>query len=486
MKLWQTSDNNLNEEVQAFTVGRDPGTDGSFVLWDCLGSLAHTEALRRTEILSEIEAESLKRELRAIMRLVITGEFLISPADEDCHTAIEKCLVEKLGDTGKKIHTGRSRNDQVLTAIKLFTKSKLLSILHEALSFGRATLAFAQAHPTPMPGFSHLRKAMPSSVALWASAYTEGMIENISQLFSVYTLTDSSPLGSASGFGTSISVDRELTARHLGFSRVQRNVLWVQNARGKTEFQVISVLSALLLDLNRLANDVILYSLPDLGYFELPEAFTTGSSIMPQKRNPDVLELVRAYAKKVSSLAFQVLHIASDLTSGYNRDMQLTKEPLIEAFSISEASLRILTALISQLQVNETKCLAGLTPEIFLTDQLYATVQSGVPFRNAYRQTKEDWGSETNAAGKFRKSPEEVALLLNARRSLGAPGNLCLEDYAKQVEEYSQSLERERNLLCQPLSQLCGVETDLKQHLQQVILKRQGSLQTPVEVRKLL
>ncbi|NDC36482.1 MAG: argininosuccinate lyase [Proteobacteria bacterium] len=300
MKLWQqgpTDTDPVRKAVENFTVGDDWIVDKTLVRWDCAGSMAHAMMLRAIGILSEEELTEARKGLGAILGLAQQGAFEISVSDEDCHTAIENYLTKHHGEIGKKIHTARSRNDQSLTATKLFLKDSVYrvhALLHE---FCRVLLGFARQHPVPFPGYTHMQKGMPSTVQLWAASFVESLLDSGRLLTAAIEFLDASPLGSAAGYGVTIPINRELTATLLGFERVHRNVITTQNGRGKNEAVVLSAFATVMADLSKFGADLLFFSQPELGFLAIPERFCTGSSIMPQKRNPDVLELLRAKAK---------------------------------------------------------------------------------------------------------------------------------------------------------------------------------------------
>ena len=385
-KLWDKG-YGLNKTIESYTVGNDPQLDQKLVYYDCVASKAHAKMLGKMNLLTDDEVQDLNRELDKIIELNKLGEFVIREDQEDCHTAIEMFLIESLGDVGKKIHTARSRNDQVLTALRLYSKDQLDCIEQLINDFTDAVKEFTRNYGhVQFPGYTHMRKAMPSSFERWGNAFMDSMNDNLVLLSTVKMLVDQSPLGTAAGFGIPLDIDRKFTAKELGFSRVQENPIYVQHSRGKFEISILHMVSQIMLDLNRIASDLILFSMAEFGYVELPDEFCTGSSIMPQKKNPDLLELLRAKYHVVSSYEFQISRISSDLISGYNRDAQLTKEPVMNGFSIISASLRIATLLFQGLSVNEEKCNNAMTDEIYATAQVYNLVKQGIPFRDAYQQ----------------------------------------------------------------------------------------------------
>jgi len=431
MTLWKR-DGAVEKNVERYTVGDDYILDKKLLVWDGVASRAHARGLRRIGILTQDELDALEAALSQAIALAAQDKFEITVSQEDGHTALEEFLVAKCGAAGKKIHTGRSRNDQVLTALKLFIKAELVKTQELLHAVGDRLIQFAGTNPVAMPGYTHMQRAMPSSASFWAEAFAESMLDNISLLHSTYVQLDSSPLGSAAGYGVSLPLDRAFTAQELKFERVQVNALYVQNSRGKNEALVLSALGQVMLDLNKLASDLLLFSTAEFGFFILPEEFCTGSSIMPQKRNPDVLELMRAKAKQVQALHFQVVSTVSDLPSGYNRDFQLTKRPLMEGFEIVQSSLQIIAELIPGITVNRERCEAALDPSIYQADIALQAAARGVPFRDAYHEVKQ--GDSRAAAG---IDPYQH---LKCKSHIGAPGNLQLESLQHKFQLVAQEL----------------------------------------------
>ena len=385
-KLWDKG-YDLNKTIESYTVGNDPILDKQLVYYDCVASIAHAKMLGEINLLTETEVQDLIRELNHIIDLDKKGEFPITQEQEDCHTAIEMFLIFALGDVGKKIHTARSRNDQVLTALRLYYKDEIENVVHNIKSLTNTISNFTSKYgKIHFPGYTHMQKAMPSSFGLWGSAFSDSMNDNLLLLDTVKIIIDQSPLGTAAGYGIPLNIDREFTAKELEFSSVQSNPIYTQYSRGKFEITILHVLSQIMLDLNKIASDLILFNMSEFGYVELPDEFCTGSSIMPQKKNPDVLELLRAKYHVVSSYEFQVSRLTSDLISGYNRDIQLTKEPVMNGFSTTLDSLEITTLLFQNLVVNKVKCKSALDDEIFATEKVYKLVKKGMPFRDAYMQ----------------------------------------------------------------------------------------------------
>lgn len=390
-KLWDKG-HGISKQIESFTVGNDYMLDQKLVKYDCLGSIAHAKMLKKIGILTSSECEQLIATLQEIVELDSKGKFAVKLEDEDCHTAIENYLVEKLGDAGKKIHTARSRNDQVLTALRLYYKEEALSVLKMIELLVKALLTFKEKYGgVEMPGYTHMRKAMPSSVGLWAESFIQSMNDNTVLLQSMVKLIDRCPLGTGAGYGLPIRVDRKMTSDLLGFEKVQESPLYVQNSRGKFEGSLLHSLSQILFDLNKMASDIILFSMPEFGYFELAEEHCTGSSIMPHKKNPDVMELVRAKYHQVLAYEFQTKSLIANLISGYNRDLQLTKEPVMKGFEITKSCLAIMAPVIEKLEVSEEHCKKAMTEELYTVKAAHELVKKGIPFRKAYAEISQQF-----------------------------------------------------------------------------------------------
>lgn len=390
MKLWEKG-YKLNKQIEDFTVGKDYLLDQKLVKFDCLASTAHAKMLGKIKILKEAEVKRLIKTLKGIIELDKKGKFKIKKTDEDCHTAIENYLIKKLGKLGEKIHTGRSRNDQILGTIRLYYKEELDECKKLTKELVNSIQEFIKGYGRiNLPGYTHFRKAMPSYIGLWGNSFIDSMKDNLKLLDVGSNLTDQSPLGSGAGFGLPLKIDRKYIAQILKFKKIQDNPLYCQNSRGKFESTILHVLTQIMLDLNKIASDLIIFSMPEFGYFELPKEFCTGSSIMPQKKNPDVLELIRAKYHILVSYEFQIKNIISNLLSGYNRDLQLTKEPVMKGFGITKESLSIMSLVFKKLKVNKENCQKALTKEVYATERVYKLVKKGVPFREAYRKISKD------------------------------------------------------------------------------------------------
>lgn len=385
MKLWQKK-YKLNKQIENFTVGDDFILDQRLVKYDCIASIAHAKMLGKIGIFKKYEVKKLVKELNNIINLNKKGKFIILKVQEDCHTAIENYLTKKIGALGKKIHTARSRNDQVLTALRLYYKEELIECRNVVINLKKTIKEFIKKWgEIKFPGYTHTRKAMPSSIAMWGEAFIDSMDDNLKFIDLAIELINQSPLGTGAGYGVPLKIDRNYTANLLRFSKLQENPVYTQNSRGKFESTILHALSQIMFDLNKISTDLILFSMPEFGYFELPEEFCTGSSIMPQKKNPDVLELMRAKYHIIISYEFQVKSMISNLISGYNRDLQLTKEPTLKGLEITKQCLLIMSLIFKKLKVNITSCKKALTEELYATEAVYKLVKKGTPFREAYK-----------------------------------------------------------------------------------------------------
>ena len=446
-KLWEKG-YELDRTMETFTVGQDYLLDRELIEPDVLGSLAHARMLRAIGILGEEEFERLRSALMEILARAESGEFEIAREDEDVHTAVENALTEQLGEAGRRIHTARSRNDQVLVDLRIYTRTRLLSLEENLLDTAEALVSFSDEHrDVPMPGRTHMQLAMPSSVGLWASAFAESLLDDLELLKAAYRLNNRSPLGAAASYGVPLPIDRGMVSDLLGFEEVQNNVLYVNNSRGKIETTVVFALSQVTEDLSKLSNDLILFSTPEFGYFTLPEEYCSGSSIMPQKRNPDPLELIRARSAIVVSQIQRMIMILRNLPSGYNRDLQETKTPLMEAFDITASSLTVIRMIFEHLQVNRDELERAFVPELFATDAALDLVRTGMPFRDAYRTVS---GRLDELKG---RDPQDA---LRARSHVGGPGNLGLDRLRSKIEDDRGWIDRERCRLAAVRERLMG------------------------------
>ena len=444
-KLWQKG-YSVNEKVERFEAAQNSALDVRLIRHDVWGSLAHAAMLKHIGFLSEEEYQDLHSALCSILSLEATDEFTVLPSDEDVHTSIENFLVSATGTTGKKIHMARSRNDQVLLDLRLYGKEQLHAISTQLFDLCSALLTFAQEHKDlPMPGYTHMQRAMLSSLGLWAAGFAEALLDDEVLLSAAYKLNDQSPLGSAAGYGVPVPIDRQLVSDKLGFARVQNNVIYVQNSRGKIEAAIVQVLAQIMLDLSKLAQDTLLFTTAEYSFFQIPQELCTGSSIMPQKRNLDIMELVRARTQTLLALQQQIMGITSGLPSGYNMDYQETKRPFMEALDIAHDCLEICTLVISSLQVKRERLIAACTFELFATDRAYELVKSAnMPFRDTYRIV----GAEVTALLDRHEdlpveSEEQLIERLHARSHLGGAGNLGLEQSQQRLVD-AQTIWNER------------------------------------------
>lgn len=387
MRLWKKA-KDIDDRVLNFTVGDDHLLDLRLVKYDCIASKAHAQMLQKIGALTEDETNKLCDGLSAIMELAAQGKFKIEKEEEDCHTAIEAFLTRKYGEVGKKIHLGRSRNDQVLTAVRLYEKEMLKEIKGSLENIKETlTTAIEKYGNISLPGYTHMRKAMPTTAGIWFGSFNAAFADDLFLLDAVYRIIDQSPLGTAAGFGTPVfKIDRKTTAKLMDFSSVQENPVYAQFSRGKFEMGIMSLLTGIMLNLNKLATDLLLFSMEEFGFFVMPEEFCTGSSIMPQKSNPDVLELIRAKYSIVLGEEFKVKSVVANLMSGYNRDIQLTKKPLFTAFDTTFECLEIMSLIISRMLVDKKKCMGALTDELYATEEVYNLAKAGMPFRDAYKK----------------------------------------------------------------------------------------------------
>ena len=395
-KLWEKSVQ-VDRDVERFTVGKDREMDLYLAPFDILGSLAHISMLQSIGLLTAEELKQLTEELRNIYRDTETGKFLIEEGVEDVHSQVELLLTRKLGDIGKKIHSGRSRNDQVLVDLKLFTRSRLQNIVKKTEKLFDTLIAQSEKYKQVlMPGYTHLQVAMPSSFGLWFAAYAESLADDLIVMQAAYRVCNRNPLGSAAGYGSSFPLNRTQTTDSLGFETMDYNVVYAQMGRGKTERIVASAIASIAATLAKLAFDACLYNSQNFAFIKLPDAFTTGSSIMPHKKNPDVFELTRAKCNKLQALPYQITLIANNLPSGYFRDLQIIKELFLPSFDELEECLDMVDLMISQITVNEHILADKRYDYMFSVEEVNRRVQTGTPFRDAYKQV----GLEIEA-GKF-------------------------------------------------------------------------------------
>ena len=385
-KLWEKGVG-FDKKIESFTVGNDNDLDQILLPYDCEASIAHVKMLNKMKYLNDNESDKLIKELNFILEESKSGNFKIKKSHEDCHTAIEDHLVNTCGDSGKKIHTARSRNDQVLTALRLYYRESIDDVKKLLTDLIKSLELFSDKNgKIQFPGYTHMQKAMPSSVELWSNAYIESMNDDLKLLQTAYALINQSPLGSGAAFGVPINIDRKFLAKELKFDSVQDNPIYCQLSRGKFELYIINIFTQIMFSINRIASDIVLFCTDEFKFFSLPDEFCSGSSIMPNKRNPDVLELLRGSYSILIGYQSQIQSLSQNLISGYNRDIQLSKEPTMRSIDLIKNCLDINSLVISGLIVNEVNCKKAMTDELFATEQAYNMVKDGIPFRQAYRK----------------------------------------------------------------------------------------------------
>ncbi len=425
MKLWQKTTSN-KKEVEQFTVGRDPEFDILLAPYDVLGSMAHAAMLESIDLLTGAENLLLQKGLKEIYEEIKQGKFVIEAGVEDVHSQVELVLTQRYGDVGKKLHSGRSRNDQVLVDLKLFYRDAVRELVDEASILAEQLIQLAEAHKEDlMPGYTHTQLAMPSSFGLWFASFAEGLSEDLGLLQVAFELSNKNPLGSAAGYGSSFPLDRTMTTRLLGFADMHHNVINAQNSRGKTERTLSFALAGMAGTLNKLSSDVILFCNPHFGFIAFPDELTTGSSIMPHKKNPDVFELIRAKTNQIQSLPGTVGFLLTNLTTGYHRDMQLLKEEIFPALESMRSCLQMSHFMLKSIQVRKNILEDPFYMHLFSVEVVNELVLKGVPFRDAYKQVGEDI-----EAKRFVPNQEKVS-----HSHEGSIGNLCLAEIEAKLKK---------------------------------------------------
>lgn len=423
MKLWDKGFS-TDKKIDHFTVGNDRELDLHLAKYDVIASKAHAKMLGKIGLLTQNETDDLIKELNNIEKSIEKGEFVIEDSFEDMHSKIEYILTEKLGDTGKKIHTARSRNDQVLVAMHLYLKTELAEIKSETKILFDLLLNLADKYKAVLlPGYTHLQIAMPSSFGLWFSAYAESLIDDLYFIDAAYKIADQNPLGSAAGYGSSFPVDRTFTTTEMGFSNLKYNVVAAQMGRGKVEKAAAFGISSIAATLSKMAMDICLYMSQNFNFISFPDELTTGSSIMPHKKNPDVFELIRGKCNRLQAVPNQLTLILTNLPSGYHRDLQLVKEVIVPAIQDLKACIEILTFSLKEVRVNETILEDPKYDYLFSVDTLNELVLGGIPFRDAYKQM----GMEIYE-GRF--TPKRDIKHTHE----GSLGNLCLNEIRKKMD----------------------------------------------------
>ena len=430
MKLWDKG-TSVNSLIENFTVGKDREMDMYLAKFDVLGSMAHAKMLQSIGLLTPSELAGLQQELVSLYGLIESGNFRIEEGVEDVHSQIELMLTRKLGDTGKKIHSGRSRNDQVLLDLKLFTRSEIQKLVENVGELFEKLMTKAEATKhILMPGYTHLQVAMPSSFGLWFSAYAESLTDDLVLLQAAYQITNQNPLGSAAGYGSSFPLNRQMTTDLLGFASMNYNVVYAQMGRGKMEKTVAFALSSIAATISKFAFDVCLFMSQNFGFVSLPDELTTGSSIMPHKKNPDVFELVRAHCNKIQAIPYQISLMTNNLPSGYFRDLQILKEVFLPAFQELNDCISIAAFAIDHMTVNPELLSDDKYKYVFSVEDVNKLVIQGVPFRDAYKQI----GSQIRE-GKYQPTKEI------SHTHEGSLGNLCLNQISGRMKKIIQTFD---------------------------------------------
>ncbi len=444
-KVWQKDGlGQMDPDVEKYCVGMDYILDGRLFYYELAASLAHAMMLKKIGILTPEEYRAIEKEIRLLYKnngKTMTLEF----SDEDIHSKLENLLTGSIGEAGKKLHTGRSRNDQVLTVMRLYEKDSLLDTALDYIGCLEEISLLARREGNKiLPGYTHAKQAMLMNVKFWAASFIDAGFDNLRIIKSVFDLIDANPLGTGSSFGVPFALDRELTAEILGFSRIQENALAVHNSRGKFESFIIDALWSIMNDFSRIASDLLIYNMDELNYIKTSQSITTGSSIMPQKRNLDVMELVRARTSTMTAYSAEVKCITGGLLSGYNRDIQETKEPLMKSFNLVLDTIKAVKAVFKNISFDEEAVKRNLSKGILATDFAFNAVKEGMPFRDAYRF----------AAGKIddiKITDKEIEESIEKRVSRGSPANVDLRGYKKGLESlkkyFSKTAENFRGKL---------------------------------------
>lgn len=428
MKLWQKN-NNSTHEVNRFTVGKDREMDSYLASYDVLGSLAHVKMLEKVGLLTSGESADLVQELKLIYQQIEKGEFKLREEVEDIHSQVEWELTQRLGDTGKKVHMARSRNDQVLVDLKLFLRAELEKTVEAVQPLFQLLQQQSEAYKDYLlPGYTHLQLAMPSSFGLWFGAYAESLVDDLIQLQATYSIVNKNPLGSAAGYGSSFPIDRTYTTKLLGFGDLNYNVVYAQMGRGKAEKLVAQSLAGIADTLSRLSMDACLFMNQQFGFISFPEELTTGSSIMPHKKNPDVFELIRSHCNRIKALPNEISLMTTNLPSGYHRDLQLLKEHLFPAFTTLRDCIQMIALMLENITVEKELLTNEKYKYLFSVEEVNKLVLQGIPFRDAYKQV-----GQSIEAGSYQWSSQIQ------HTHEGSIGNLCTEQIKLRMEETLRS-----------------------------------------------
>lgn len=434
-KLWQKKANlPFNPIVEQYNAGDDVIYDQELIPYDVQGSYAYGKMLHRHGILTNDDMKVLKKGLGEIMDLYKKGKFILKVEDEDCHTKIENYLTENHGDIGKKIHTARSRNDQILVTMRLFMKEKMIGMKQKALRVVMDLIDAAKKYEfLPMPGFTHMQKAMPTTLGTWYGSFAESLLDDIKILTAINDiLVDQNPLGSGAGYGSPFAFDRDKLSKDLGFARTQSNVIYCHNSRGKIEGMVLEACCQLMLTLNKMASDFLLFTTQEFKFFTIPDDIGTGSSIMPQKKNLDVAELIRGRTATVLSCRNEITMNILNKISGYHRDGQEIKRPLFLGLRYTEMSLEVASIIVKRVSPNEQELYNDMTPELFATHKAFELVKKGKMFRDAYREV----GLNLD---KIKIDKDNIVKMLKESKHQGGAGNLQLDKLKKEAQELQKA-----------------------------------------------
>lgn len=424
MKLWQ-KDKIALKEVERFTVGKDCEMDLVLAPFDVLGNIAHAQMLATVGLLTNEEATLLVNELKVVYKKIEAGDFTMDEGVEDIHSQVEFLLTQKLGDTGKKIHSARSRNDQVLVDLKLYLRSEIEKLVFNTKDFFDLLIQQSEKYKNDLlPGYTHLQLAMPSSFGLWFGAYAESLVDDLTTLQAAYTVVNKNPLGSAAGYGSSFPINRTLTTQLLGFDDLNYNVVYAQMGRGKTERIVASAIGNIAATLSKLSMDACLFINQNFGFISFPDELTTGSSIMPHKKNPDVFELIRSHCNRIQALPNEIILMTNNLPSGYQRDLQLLKEHIIPAFENLNNCLQMAGLMLSNIEVKKDLLADEKYKFLFSVEEVNKLVLQGVPFRDAYKKVGLD----------IEQEEFEYTTAVNHTHE-GSIGNLCNSEIQKLMSD---------------------------------------------------
>ena len=425
MKIWNKNIKTSNSSIDTFLSGEDIVLDQELFLYDIEASIAHAEELKAINILNASELKKMVSALKKLAKLFSTNKFKLTKKYEDCHSAIEDFLIKELGDLGKKIHTGRSRNDQVLVAMRLYARDHLQEIQALNLKIAQAFLDKASKHSSDiMPGYTHMQRAMPSTWGLWFGAFAESFIDNAELLQNTQSWMNVNPLGTAAGYGVNLPIKREISTKKLEFKRKQLNSLYVQNSRGKFELELLGSLKQPMLDVRKFSWDISLFVTQEFNLLSLDSKYSTGSSIMPNKSNPDVIEVMRANYSILAGHYLELENLLS-LPSGYHRDLQLTKRSIIHSIHCTIKTLKIVPELVQSIEVNLKRSLEFIDEDMLMTSKVYGLVQTGIPFREAYFKVKAAKGASDISNSKHVNN-----------FSAGSPFNLKLPELRRRLKKY--------------------------------------------------